>query len=206
MTERIRWSGLGMLVGLALCGCSQSPVAAPTGYKQWNAKDGTFLIEYPDDWEADGGGKRGVQWATFKKGTAQIDVEVNRSDSIVGDILGAGGGAAGMATGDATLDVEEIPPVAIIHMDESKRNAMEELFSDYGEKEALEITPPLGQGRKSEFRGKKGLSQMHGYRATIINGERGIIVICQCREDDWPKLQAAFDKILDGMEFGTPEM
>ena len=190
-----------VLLGIAalFLGCSQAPMTAPTAYKEWNAKDGTFRIDYPDDWEADGGGKHSIQWAKFEKGSAFIHVSVSFGESVVGDIVGSGMGVGGV--GDFGQESDVLPPVAIIH--ESKRERMDQDYSNYREKETVEVQPPLGEGRKSEFKASKGLKDVHGYRVSILNNQRGITVICQCAEKDWETLQAAFDKIIETISFGT---
>lgn len=209
-SQAIGWAFLGLLTSLLVAGCGTGSVSTPTSYQTWNAQDGTFCIEYPAGWKADGGGKHGIQWATFRQGSAQIDVSVSFGESVVGDILGSGvgGGAATKLrvneSGHVVADDEDItPPVAIIH--EKKRKEIEEDYSDYREKEAVELFTALGEGRKSEFKANKGLVQLHGYRATILNSNRGITVICHCAEKDWEKLQAPYDKILASLKRGTPQ-
>ena len=189
-----RW----LIVPAILCaGCGQPPLEAPTAFKEWNAKDGTFCIEYPDDWEPEGGGRNGIQWAKFHKGSALIDVSVSFSESVVGDILSTDGG--GVAT-----EEEAFAPVAVIHA--SKMKAMTDIYSNYREKEAVAIRPPLGDARKSEFQASKGLTPVHGYRVSILNNNRSITVICHCAEKDWKNLQTAFDRIVDALALGTPSV
>jgi hypothetical protein len=196
------------LTTLAICalvvlavGCGGAPVAAPTAYEKWDAEDGTFGIEYPAGWKAEGGGRHGVQWATFEQGSAKIEVDVSLSESLMGDIMGAGGGGVTMLGPGAPEDDQLEPPVAVIHAE--KKKAFAENFSDYNEKEAVKITPPIGEGRKSEYTGTKGFGQVHGYRTSVLSNQRGITIICQCSDSDWPKLQPAFDKILESVTYGT---
>lgn len=191
------------LILLMVAGCGQARLSAPTEYSTWNAKDGTFLIEYPKDWEADGGGRHNVQWATFKKGSATIDVTVSFSESVIGDILQHRSGDGIIDSGtDATSD-DATAPVAVIH--EAKRKDFEEDFTEYEEKEAVAVRAPLGEGRKSEFEAAKAFGRTHGYRSTFLNNDRGVTVICQCAEADWKAMQAAFDKILSGISRGRKE-
>ncbi len=190
-----------LVVVAGLIGCGGEPVKAPTGYLEWNAKDGTFRIDYPNDWEADGGGKQSIQWARFKKGSAEIYVNVRFSESALADVMGAGGGMMGVG-GALGVDDSDIPsPVAAVHA--QKKDEVAEDYSNYSEEEAIAIRPSLGEGRKSEFSAAKTLGTVKGYRATIINKDRGITVLCTCSESDWPTLQPAFDKILDQMTRGT---
>src|SRR5687767_3288274 len=82
-----------------LSGCGSSPIAAPTTYATYNSPGGTFALEYPDGWEADGGGKRGLEWAKFKSSPAEIRVDTGVTGSLMGDIAGS-----------RTAGEEELPP------------------------------------------------------------------------------------------------
>lgn len=193
---------------LGTAGCGGGPVSAPTGYAEWNAKDGTFRIDYPDDWKAEGGGRHSVQWATFTKGSAMIDVKVSFSESVQGDILGGGAGVGQATTimgpeGDSSGEDEPPPPVAILH--EAKKKNFAKQYSEYKEQAAIKIQPSLGEGRKSEFTAATSFRKIHGYRTSILNSNRGITIICQCAEADWNTLKPAFDKILDGVTLGVKE-
>lgn len=188
------------LVLILIAGCGQTPLSAPAEYSTWNAKDGTFLIEYPKDWKADGGGKQGVQWATFTKGSATIDVTVSFSESVMGDILKQNSAGGILDPGADATDEDVPPPVAIIH--EAKKKDYEKDYTGYEEKEAVAVRAPLGEGRKSEFEAAKAFGRTHGYRTTFLDNDRGVTVICQCAESDWNAMQAAFDKILSGIARG----
>ena len=98
---------------------------------------------------------------------------VSFSESAMGDIMEAGGaGMLGGATAITAEEQENLPSaVAVIHDDKKKAFARD--YSDYTEGEAIKIRPPLGEGRKSEFTGKSGLSTVHGYRASILSNDRG---------------------------------
>ncbi len=190
-----------MIVVALISGCSSDPIEAPASYEKWNAKDGTFLIEYPQGWEADGGGRSGIQWARFKYGDADIHVSVKFSDSVIGDIVGGGGPGVPVGDfGDELAGADELAAVDVVHA--SKKEEVAEDFSGYEEKEAVKISPPLGDGRKSEFT-TSGFTPLHGYRATILNKDRGISVICRCAESDWETLKPAFDRILNSIARGS---
>jgi len=200
-------SMMSLLLIVSVSGCSSEPITAPQtddDYTQWNAKDGTFRIDYPKDWEAKGGGKNSIQWARFTKGNAEIYVNVKFSDSALADVMGAGGGVMDMG-GALGVDDEDLPsPVAVIH--ETKKEEVAQDFSNYTEGEAEVIRPFLGEGRRSEFSATKALGKVKGYRATILSRDRGITVICRCAESDWPALQPAFEKILNQMTKGSKQV
>jgi hypothetical protein len=196
----------GCLVVVVLVGCgSEPPIATPTKFENWNAKDGTFRIDYPADWDANGGGRNSIQWARITKGNAEIHVEVKFSDSALADVMGAGGGMMGVG-GPMGIDESDMPsPVIAIH--EAKKDEVATDYSNYAEVgEAETFRPMLGEGRRTEFTASKGLVKIRGYRATILNNDRGIKVVCRCAESDWAALQDTFKQILDGMTRGAKEI
>ena len=191
---------LGSVLGLlGMCGCNAA-VATPTAYEKWNAKDGTFLIEYPEGWKADGGGKQGIQWAEFSKGSNVITVDTNLTTSLIGDIASGGG-----AFNDEDMP-EELAPAAKAH-EFMKDSAVGDKFSNYKEEAAIKISPPVGEGRKSVFTASKGLGQkVKGYRVTIPQSDKGLIIFCYGPAKNWEKLQPAYDRILDNLERGQPQL
>jgi hypothetical protein len=189
---------LAVLPGLLLfTGCSE-PVTTPTKFARWNAKDGTFAIDYPEGWKADGGGKQGIQWAEFSKGSCVITVDTNLTTSLIGDIASSGPGGA--------EDVpEELEPAAAAH-EFMKDSAVGDKFSGYKEEAAIKFGTGIGDARKSVFTGAKGLSgKVKGYRVTIPQSDKGLIIFAYGPAKHWEKLQPAYDKILEGIERGTPE-
>ncbi len=200
-----------VVVGLAMAaifaGCGEA-VTTPTAFKKWNAKDGLFAMEYPDGWNADGGGKQGIQWAEFKKGSCVIEVDSNISGSAVADI--AGSANAGLGGDGEPIDpklAEEMAPANAAHkwikLDEQRFAK----FKAYKEEDPTVIRPPIGEGRKSLFTASVGMGQkVKGYRVTIPTSDKAIIIFAYGPEKHWSKLQGAYDKIFDGMEIGTPEM
>jgi hypothetical protein len=203
----LRASGLSSaVVGLAMlgtfAGCTEA-VKAPTAYKKWNAKDGLFAMEYPDGWNAAGGGNMGIQWAEFKKGPCVISVDSNVSGSVVADIASNTGPDLGGE--DAPIDpkvAEKLAPAAQAHdWIKTDPNRFEK-FGNYNEEEPVKIEPPIGEGRKSLFTATTGGRKVKGYRVTIPTRDKAIIVFAYGPEKDWDKLQGAYDKIFNGMEMG----
>lgn len=200
-----RFGGLLSIVLIPLLlGCGNK-VAAPTKFSTWNAKDGSFSIQYPSDWKADGGGQHGLQWAEFSQGSAKILVKVNLSSSLVGDIAGSAGQLAG-------IDGEEIDPqlqeaLAPVH---AAHEVSKELFVDEvaqsKEQEPVAFQSGLGDSRKSEFVASSGIGgKIRGYRATSLGHDRGVHILCRCSAGNWKTLQPAFDQILVSVGQGTPQ-
>lgn len=196
-----------VMVGLTflgtLLGCGE-PVKTPTSFKKWNAKDGLFSVEYPEGWEAKGGGNHGIQWAEFKKGSCVISIDSNVSGSVVADI--AGNANPGL-NGDAPIDpkvAEKLAPAAVAHEWIRKDDVRFENYKNYQEEQPAVISPPLGEGRKSLFTAVTGGRKVKGYRITIPTNEKAIIIFAYGPEKEFGKLQAAYDQIFDKMEHGTP--
>jgi hypothetical protein len=204
ISARILLPGVSCIVLLAvglsgMTGCGSGPVAAPTEFADYNSPGGTFACQYPKNWEADGGGKRGLEWAKFKSGPAEIKIDAGVAASLM---AGPGGGFTGEVPQEV---VPELEPVHGIHQ-AAQRDA-EQQFSGYkevGEIEVIEVT--LGPARRSEFTAASTFgSGLHGYRATALGKDKGLYVYCVCPESDWKTLQPAFDKVLLSLRRGQAE-
>lgn len=196
-----------VVVGLTLLvtclGCGEA-VKTPTSFKKWNATDGLFALEYPEDWEAKGGGKHGIQWAEFKKSGCVISIDSNISGSAVAQ------GAetlSGALEGDTPIDpkiAEKLAPAAVAHEWIRKDDTRFENYKNYQEEEPAVISPPVGEGRKSLFTASTGGRKIKGYRITIPTNEKATIIFAYGPEKEWGKLQGAYDQIFSKMEHGTP--
>ena len=178
-------------------GCGASPpVAAPTSYVAFNHKEGTFACEYPDGWEADGGGKHGQIWATFESGPAEIRLRGDVAGSLMGDAMG----------GRHQSDLPpELQPVHLVHVD-----ALEAAQDDYagyqevGQPQELEVS--LGPARVSEFTASTTFgSGLHGYRLTVLGHNKRVTGFLICPESDWQALQPAFDHTMSTLKRGIAE-
>ncbi|MEX0610904.1 MAG: hypothetical protein WD738_16540 [Pirellulales bacterium] len=182
-----------------IAGCGSTPVTAPTEFADYNSPGATFACEYPKDWQSDGGGKRGLEWAKFKSGPAEIRIDTGVAGSLMGDI---GGSFAGS---DAEQLGPEFEPVHGVH--ESGKDAAEQQFSGYkevGEIEVIEVS--LGPARRSEFTAASTFgSGLRGYRATALGKDKAVYAYCVCPESDWKTLQPAFEKVLLSLRRGQSE-
>src|SRR5262245_7715590 len=194
----------GMAVALFLGGCG-GKVPAPKGYKTWNATDGTFSIQYQDDWNGDGGGRQGFQWAVFSRGSAKITIDVSTEPSLIGDIAQSFNTAAGLNQPLADVDPkvqEEAAPVAAAHAYSLQRYPVD--LANYKEKEPVAFQTGFGDARKSEFTARAGLgAKLHGYRATTLTVNKAILIFCQCPDSNWQTLQPAFDKVLESIKYSS---
>lgn len=192
---------LGLVVLGTALGCGEA-VKTPTSFKKWNAKDGTFALEYPEGWSAEGGGSMGIQWAEFKKGSCAITIDTNVSGSVVADIAGSTPGLGGDGEPIDPKIAEKMAPAAVSHNWIKNDETRFEKFKNYKEEEPTVIRPPLGEGRKSLFTASTGMSKVKGYRITIPTNDKAIIIFAYGPEKDFGKVQAAYDKIFDGMQMG----
>ena len=205
MTRVSRWllpvGGLMIIVSpfAIVSGCGSAPAAAPSTYADYNSPGGTFACEYPDGWQADGGGKRGLEWAKFKSGSAEVRVDTGVAGSLMGDIAGSFGGGAEEELGP------EFEPVHEVHV--AGQDWAEREYSGYkevGEPEVIDVR--LGPARRSEFSASSTFgSGLHGYRATMMGKDKSVTVMAICPESDWKTLQPAFDHVLSTMRRGQAE-
>jgi hypothetical protein len=195
--KRLVWAA-AIGAALVLSGCSSSAVV-PQSYNKYNSKDGTFQIQYPAGWQAEGGGKAGYAWAKFTSGSAEIAVNTNVVGSLVGDI--AGGGMMGASRPEDMG--HERDPVAVVH--EMEREQFEE---DEGVKEQdpVEVETGMRGAKKAEFTGTKTFGgEIHGYRVTALGRDYRFRVVCRCDKDQWQALQPVFDKVIPTLRVGVPE-
>jgi hypothetical protein len=200
-------------------------VARPASFSTFAAKDGSFRCEYPSGWKvrsAEAGAVTSV--ALFRKSEAVIEVEASLADSLMGDIMrvpgapdGGGGEAPGGGGGtpdfsgvgiqdfDAMLQDLQRPPVERLHAMKGRDRA--KVFAKYKESPMQVLQSAYGDGRFSEFthKGDFFTQKIHGYRATLLGGERGVTVICQCPEADWPNLMQAYQRVLGSIAAGTQQ-
>jgi hypothetical protein len=179
---------------LALAGCAGETVM-PTTYNTYDAKDGSFQIEYPAGWEVTAGGSNGYPWVKFTSGSAQVMVDANIAGSLMGDIAKLAGPTVVVEGG------ENAPPVEKIHASE-KDAFVQEMGVTEGDP-AFVVTR-FGGSRKSEFTGTGVLGDaFHGYRVTALSRDKRIRVVCRCSESQWQALQPAFDKMIGTLAMGA---
>lgn len=202
-------------------------VQAPTAYAKFAANDKAFKCEYPQGWKARQGQPQGIaSWADFKKGSAQIEINADLQGSLQGDILAAqqrmsenmGGesGSGGMGGGMPPIPgmdgqvpgglggapTEKRPPVEVLH--DTDKKALDEELEEYQELPVQKFPSNLGDARISEFtyKGEGWTGKMHGYRVTILGGDKRFTVKCESTEKDWPLLKNAFIRTLNSIAPG----
>lgn len=191
--------GYLLLIGsVAFVGCGGGAAQIPTTFAIYNAKDGTFACDYPENWEKKGGGRGNTPvWAKFTSGSAMIHLKTSVAASLMS------GPAGNRSGGDLPLDLE---PVHQIHI-RYEKDAKEE-YDGYTELPGgpVPMKCSLGPARMSEFNYSTSFgTQMHGYRVTILGHDKGVMVYCICPESEWKVLQPSFNQVLASLERGTAE-
>lgn len=183
-----------------IVGCGSARVQVPEAFAKWNSKDGTFAMEYPENWDADGNGSRsrGIAWALFNDGPVRVRIDVSFADSL------AIGGQASRSNQFGDEFIEPVPPEDIIQ--EKHRSWFEENFSDFEEDEGESKRLQLGGARINRFSGKNGMVKTKGIRATIMTNDRSVSYVAQCPASYWEDFEPVFVRMLDGMSRGTEEL
>jgi hypothetical protein len=202
----VRWllvSGFAAaIIGtVGIVGCGSAPVAAPSSYAEFNSKGGTFALKYPEGWQADGGGRRGLEWAKFTSGPAEIKIDTGVTGSLSADI------AQSKLAGDSSVPIPpEEEPIHGVHL--MREKDAKEQFSGYKEVGSVEVIDvALGPARRSEFTADTTFgSGLHGYRATMLGKDKDVSIYCTCPESDWKTLQPAFDEVLKSVKRGQAEL
>ena len=94
---------------VVLAGCGGG-AEAPTGYANYNAKNGAFACDYPENWESDGGGKSN-HWAKFTSGSALVRIKTDITGSLMGDIAQSQNQSAGIDGAYTALAFDGADPV-----------------------------------------------------------------------------------------------
>ena len=178
----------------ALVGCGSGTAVVPTSFAAYSSAEGEFACEYPEGWQAKGGGKHGRLWAKFESGPALIHVKSSVMGNLMSDAqrtASSGGGLAGFE------------PVDGLHerlLAEAKEE-YEGYADEPGSPKVLQCE--LGAARTSEFTFKTSFGgKIHGYRTTLIARDLGLVIFCICPEKQWQALKPAFDHLLGSLERG----
>jgi hypothetical protein len=188
------------------------PVGAVTALAVHDGHDKAFRIAYPQGWKQEGGGRAGeLSWAEFSKGEAKIRVNADLKGSLLGDIMKAtSGGGGGMvdvsgvpgapAGLDDAMDADERkPPIQRLH--EMGAGKAEKRWANYTELSTNPFNSRMGEGRYSEFTasGVFLTGKLHGYRVTVLSGERLIDMYTICAEKDWAMLKPHYEKVINSL-------
>ncbi len=200
---------IGALVAIFFLKASKpESVPAPSAYAPFTAPDKSFACLAPKDWETQSASAHAVMGgALFKSGPAKIDITSDLMGSLMGDIVTASNAQAEslagmMPGGQLPAGMKTRPPVEQLHT--AGKQALASRYGNYTEQTARPLRCSLGDARYSEWTADGGFmaGKQHGYRVTILGGERRITVVSYCPESNWPTLKPAFEKVIASLQSG----
>lgn len=188
------------LVILPLTGCAPAKVEIPDKFVEYNLKDGTAAINYPEGWDAEGTGNRsrGMAYAIFRQGDMEIRLDASFSDSLASE-----GGMAQAMIGKmgGVESAIDLPPEQMIQ--EKNRAWFEEKFKKYEEDEGELIRIPLGNAYVSDFSGQKGWLKIKGMRAAIMARDRSVSFHAFCPASKWKDFGPIYRKMFEELKPGV---
>jgi hypothetical protein len=179
-------------VALSFAGCG-GRAAVPTSYNTFSDDQKMFKIDYPAGWSSESGGRINFSRAKFTSGNAEIEVQADPVTSVLLSQI-------------ATTGVMPINPNDIDSSSAARKAHWLEqsiIEEQLGSKEEKPVSAPskLGNGLKSEFTGTYSFGgDFHGYRATTMNDDKRIRILCRCPADEWNSLKPAFDRAIASVD------
>ncbi len=188
------FAAVAMALGwAAVAGCGGG-VAMPTSYQNYKAKDDSFAIDYPANWEAVGGGQGTYYSARFTSGSASVKVTADVVATALSDI-----GQSQLATMGGGADLA----MAIVTVHNKGKEQMSSEWSNYQEQEPVKVPTAFGDGRQAEFTASGAFGgKVRGCRLTALSGFRRISVVALCNEGEWTKVKPVFDKMIASLKGG----
>jgi hypothetical protein len=210
-----KWIGIGLavlfVIGFLAYELITPNVSPPASYTHYVSADGRFSMDVPADWSVtsqvpDSDKDIPTGGALFKDGPAKVDVTTSTVTELrAHDLLTSKGPVPDSLTSD---------PTNILH--KMGKEIAESSIQNYQEGPFQTIQTNLGSGLVSEFTGTGGMfglgGPMHGYHASVINGDYTYLVTTQCPQKSWAGLQPVFLKVIksiaphDGKAVETPDL
>ncbi|MDX1934159.1 MAG: hypothetical protein SFU56_16280 [Capsulimonadales bacterium] len=199
-----------VLMWLAGCG-GPEPIPAPKAFQDFVSPDRTFAGKGPDGWKKSEAGVQGGMQSSvvFEQGTAQVSLTADLQGSLMADIGRANNAqvenVAGMLPEGMQASLPKtIPVIDKLHL--AAKNSLAKKYQNYEEKPSQMLRCGMGEGRVSEFTAEKADGifkyKVHGYRATVLSGERRLVGVLRCAETDWASLSPGFGQILSSLTAG----
>ena len=191
-----------VLVGLIFLVRALRPVmvAAPTSYKTYTAIDNTFSCDQPAGWKMHetGATNGALSTVTFTTGHVKVRVVSDAIGSLMAD-----------TTPNVSVDpIPGMPPtpppkpaVEKLHEMDEKQLESSPTLPGYKEEAMQKLESRVGDARVSEWTADEG--KIHGYRATMLGGQREMTVICIAPERNWAVLKPAFQHMITSVVPGN---
>lgn len=207
--KRGLWLGLGVaalvVLGIAAFLLAPKHGAAPTGWTAFTTEDKSFSVAAPGGWEvtpSDRAQKMMGKDATtggvlFQSGSASIDITTDTVATLMSYILVHGNGDTDALTG---------PKAVSLH--KQWKIATSAIHKGYQETKVANFERKMDDARLSEWTANGNVfglgGRVHGYRASLVEGNTTAVVVCQCLESDWPTLKPAFLHVIANVTAPEP--
>lgn len=174
-------------------------LAVPKVFKTYTAIDGSFTCEAPVDWSSSDRSAYPSQYsgAHFSSGDASVDVSSVGVEQPAKDMLFGVLKEAFVRKID-TLATWGRSPIDALH--KQSRETIASHYQRYVEREPETISGKMGDILVSEWTAESNnpISHrpLHGYHATVIEGDRVYTLVCSCREEDWKRLWFDFQRMI----------
>ncbi|MCX6366587.1 MAG: hypothetical protein NTX57_07730 [Armatimonadetes bacterium] len=184
-------------------GCN-GPVPAPELRPDTGPGNG-FTYLRPKGWRGAGqvevGGNAGTIELT--SGTAYLKIGADLADSLMADMMTASnsqlGGVADALPGQLGAAVRANTKPAVEKLHDAQAVSLGKKLDPFNGGKMQLLQSKLGEGRFSEYTGKDGGREMHGYRVTILGGDKRYSLRAQCAETDWNALKPVYEKIIQSI-------
>jgi hypothetical protein len=197
---------LGWWIAYELIPGSVSP---PSGFTKFKSSDNRFAIDQPLGWDVtsnpvDPNSDSTMGSALFRSGSAKINITSDTVGDIKGQVLLY---SSNVLPPDFSSD-----PADALH--DLMKSRIAATMKNYVEQPAITVDTNFGTARVSEFTGVGGLfglgGPMHGYRASVSDGQCGFEIVEQCPEKSWSGMSQPFRNVIqsigpaDGSAFTPP--
>ena len=189
-----------LLVGGVGAGCN-GPVPAPELGPDTGPGNG-FTYLRPKGWKGSGkvevGGNAGS--IELASGTAYVRIGADLAGSLAGDIMTASnnqmGSLADALPGQTGAALRAANKPAVERLHDLQGAGIAKKLEDFKDGKLQLLQSKVGEGRYSEFTGKDGNRAVHGFRVTILGGDKRYSVRADCTESDWNTLKPVYQKII----------
>ncbi|MDR3707854.1 MAG: hypothetical protein P4L33_06120 [Capsulimonadaceae bacterium] len=178
----------------ALAGCSHPKAVVPATFGKYTASDSAFSCDAPAGWAADSSSSGGVEsGVAYTSGDAKISVNSDQAGSFMSDALSSPGS---ILQSSSPLPASA-PPVEKLHAMTGNKFAQD--LEGYKEVTTTSQMLSYGDSRITEYTAK----DVHGYRATLLNKDRRVSVVCRCSPEEWASLSPAFLRVITSIKAGA---
>ena len=156
-------------------------VPAPVAYVPVTSPITNVLCDGPTDWNQHVGTQTGI--ITLKQKSAIIQIDGGPADA--GDSNNPAPSVDDLHTQNKDMVAERLGDTPVV------------------EQAAQPLAVKMGEARVTEWTAKAELTQLHGYRATLLGNGLVALVFCKCSERDWVTLKPAFLHIIQSITPAT---